>query len=213
MNKQSTQKGLILPIVIGIVAILIIGSVFYFRAKEKGSKTKVETPQAQGDGMKKDDSMLPEKSPDASSMDESDKMKDSGDSMTTPGPTPAPQTTPPPPPPAPVPPTPTPSAQTPPPLPPPPQSQTKTFNVTGQNFSFFPSEIRVKKGDTVKINFESAGGFHDWFLTGYNVFTTQVNTGGTASVEFVADKTGTFEYFCTVDSHRQMGMTGNLIVE
>lgn len=95
----------------------------------------------------------------------------------------------------------------------PPAPVVKTFNITGQNFAFSSSEIKVKKGDTVKINFESTGGFHDWFVDGYNKGTTQVNTDGKTSVEFVADKAGTFEFFCTVGNHRAMGMTGSLIVE
>lgn len=89
----------------------------------------------------------------------------------------------------------------------------KIFNLTGQSFAFSTSEIRVKKGGTVKINFESTGGFHDWYVDGYNKGTKQVNPGEKTSVEFVADKAGTFEFFCTVGNHRQQGMTGKLIVE
>lgn len=93
------------------------------------------------------------------------------------------------------------------------KSETKTFNITGHNFAFSSSEIRVKKGDTAKINFESTGGFHDFSVDGYNVKTQQVNPGTPTSVEFVADKAGTFEFFCSVGSHRAMGMSGKLIVE
>src|SRR3989338_639203 len=89
----------------------------------------------------------------------------------------------------------------------------KIFNITGRSFAFSTNEIRVKKGDPVKINFESTGGFHDWSLDGYNVKTQQVNPGTPASVEFTADKAGTFEFFCSVGSHRSMGMTGKFIVE
>ena len=32
-------------------------------------------------------------------------------------------------------------------------------------------------------------------------------------VEFTVDKTGTFEYYCSVGQHRANGMVGNLIVE
>lgn len=91
--------------------------------------------------------------------------------------------------------------------------QTKVFKITGRNFSFSQNEIQVKKGDRVKINFESANGFHDWTVAEFNAKTAQVNVGGKASVEFVADKTGEFEYYCSVGQHRQMGMKGKLIVE
>ena len=90
---------------------------------------------------------------------------------------------------------------------------TKIFNITGRNFAFSQTEIRVKKGDKVKINFSSVDGFHDWTINEFNAQTTQVNAGGSASVEFVANQAGTFEFYCSVGRHREMGMVGKLIVE
>ncbi|OGG47530.1 hypothetical protein A2671_02085 [Candidatus Kaiserbacteria bacterium RIFCSPHIGHO2_01_FULL_49_13] len=89
----------------------------------------------------------------------------------------------------------------------------KVFNLTGRNFSFSQSEIRVKKGDRVIINFESTDGIHDWVVDEFNARTDRVSTGQTASVEFIADKTGTFEYYCSVSIHRAAGMKGRLVVE
>src|SRR3989344_4520231 len=51
--------------------------------------------------------------------------------------------------------------------------QTKVFKITAQNFQFSQSEIRVKKGDRVKIEFESAGGFHDWVVDAFGARTAQ----------------------------------------
>lgn len=89
----------------------------------------------------------------------------------------------------------------------------KVFEVTGKNFSFSTSEIRVKKGDTVVINFESTDGFHDWVLDEFNARTSKVQPGTPTSVTFVAEEAGTFEYYCSVGNHRQQGMVGTLIVE
>lgn len=93
------------------------------------------------------------------------------------------------------------------------KGETKTFTVTGQNFSFSPGEIKVKKGDTVKITFKNVGGFHNFVLDEFNVKTEQIGNGESADVSFVADREGTFEYYCGVGNHRQMGMVGKLIVE
>lgn len=92
-------------------------------------------------------------------------------------------------------------------------NEMKIFKITGQNFRFSQNEIRVKKGDRVKIEFESTDGFHDWVVDEFSGRTAQVNTGGKAFAEFVADKTGEFEFYCSVGKHRQMGMKGKLIVE
>lgn len=88
-----------------------------------------------------------------------------------------------------------------------------SFNISGSNFAFSKTEMRVKKGDTVTVNFDSESGFHNWTVDAYDAATTQVNTGGSTSVTFVADQTGTFEYYCGVGNHRAQGMVGTLIVE
>lgn len=89
----------------------------------------------------------------------------------------------------------------------------KVFAISGKNFTFDIKEIRVKKNDTVVINFTSTDGFHDFVIDEFNARTEKIKTGVTTSITFVADKTGTFEYYCSVGSHRVSGMTGKIIVE
>ena len=89
----------------------------------------------------------------------------------------------------------------------------KEITVTGANFKFTPNTITVKKGDTVRVNFKSSGGFHDFVIDEFDVQTKMVDTGLSDTVEFVANKVGTFEYYCSVGNHRQMGMVGKLIVQ
>ncbi len=90
---------------------------------------------------------------------------------------------------------------------------TLTFDVVGGNFYFTPNIIKVKKGDTVKINFKNNDGFHDFKIDEFNVAIPRINSGEEANVTFIADKTGTFEYYCSVGTHRLMGMKGDLVVE
>jgi nitrosocyanin len=93
------------------------------------------------------------------------------------------------------------------------QGAVKEFAVEGGMFYFTPKEIKVKKGDTVKITFTNKEGFHDWVLDEFNAKTKQIKAGETDTISFVADKAGTFEYYCSVGNHRAQGMKGNLIVE
>ena len=88
-----------------------------------------------------------------------------------------------------------------------------TVDVVGGNFYFTPKEIRVKKGDTVTINFKNVDGFHDFKIDEFNVATQRIQAGGTETVQFSADKAGSFEYYCSVGSHRAMGMKGTIFVE
>ena len=92
-------------------------------------------------------------------------------------------------------------------------SSVKEFTVVGDNFSFAPSTMKVKKGDTVKITFKNNKGFHDFRIDEFNVATKQMGGGKQETVQFVATKTGSFEYYCSVGEHRAMGMKGTLIVE
>ena len=85
--------------------------------------------------------------------------------------------------------------------------------VEGSNYKFNPATIKAEKGDTVRLTFKSVGGIHDLTIDEFEVQTSQLGDEEEEETEFVADKTGTFEYYCSVGNHRKMGMTGQLIVE
>jgi plastocyanin len=46
----------------------------------------------------------------------------------------------------------------------------------------------------------------------YGAATKQTQAPTEEVIEFTADKVGSFEYYCSVGSHRQMGMKGVLKV-
>lgn len=89
----------------------------------------------------------------------------------------------------------------------------KTFVVNGNNFAFAPQTLQVNKGDKVRIVFKNTGGFHDLKIDEFNVATKKINGDQEDTVEFVADKAGTFEYYCSIGEHRAMGMKGVLTVK
>ncbi len=88
----------------------------------------------------------------------------------------------------------------------------KEFTITSQNFSFSPSSITVKKGDRVKITFKNANGFHDFKIDEFGVGAQRSEAPAQEILEFTADKTGSFEYYCSVGTHRMLGMKGTLVV-
>jgi plastocyanin len=92
------------------------------------------------------------------------------------------------------------------------ESEVKTFNLESSSFKFVPNSIEVKKGDKVKININNTGGFHDFTLSAFNIKQT-TPAGQVTSVEFTADKEGTFEFICGVGNHAQQGQKGTLIVK
>lgn len=89
----------------------------------------------------------------------------------------------------------------------------KEFTIEGSPFKFVPNVMRVKVGDTVRVTFKNVQGTHDFTLDEFEVQTETLATGESETVEFVADRAGTFEYYCSVMDHRAKGMVGSLIVE
>ncbi|OGD10088.1 hypothetical protein A2397_04595 [Candidatus Amesbacteria bacterium RIFOXYB1_FULL_44_23] len=91
-------------------------------------------------------------------------------------------------------------------------SQVKTFELEAGSFYFKPNVISVKKGDKVKVVINSVSMMHDFVIDELNVRMPVTKSGETNSVEFVADKAGTFEFYCSVGQHRQNGQVGTLVV-
>jgi plastocyanin len=89
----------------------------------------------------------------------------------------------------------------------------REVTVTGTNFDFNPEQIQVRRGDRVRLTFTSESGFHDWVVDEIpDAKTNRLNSGQSQTIEFVADRVGTFEYYCSVGNHRQMGMVGSLVI-
>lgn len=85
--------------------------------------------------------------------------------------------------------------------------------LTARNFTFGQEEIRVSVGDTVRVTINDAQGTHDFVIDELRVKTGIIASGGSETVEFVAEKAGSYNYYCSVGNHRKLGMEGVLIVE
>ncbi len=93
------------------------------------------------------------------------------------------------------------------------QESVKEFSMTAKQWAFNPSEIRVKAGDTVRLKVKSIDVTHGFSLPDFNV-DERLEPGKEISVEFIANKKGTFTFFCSVlcgEGHRDM--KGTLVVE
>lgn len=87
--------------------------------------------------------------------------------------------------------------------------------VTASNFSFSPSQITAEPGQTVRIQVNNEEGTHDLVIDEFDVSTPMMAEGQTEVIEFTVpeDAAGqTYEFYCSVGSHREMGMIGNIIV-
>lgn len=81
------------------------------------------------------------------------------------------------------------------------------------SFYYAPNEIRVKAGERVRVTMTSKDMMHDFNIDELGVKVPVTQAGNSATVEFFVDTPGTYEYYCSVGNHRQMGQKGMLIVE
>ncbi|MHB8963130.1 MAG: cupredoxin domain-containing protein [Saccharofermentanales bacterium] len=85
--------------------------------------------------------------------------------------------------------------------------------LTAVNYSYSKDTMTVKKGQKVRIELTVTQGTHDWVVDEFNASTDKVGANQTTFVEFVPDRSGEFEFYCSVGNHRAMGMIGKLIVQ
>ncbi len=94
------------------------------------------------------------------------------------------------------------------------EGEVKEFTVEGNaNLRFTPNQIKVQKDDKVRITFKVVGDKHDFRIDEFDVATSVLDTGEEETVEFVAERKGTYEFYCGVPGHRAAGMMGTLVVE
>jgi nitrite reductase (NO-forming) len=74
--------------------------------------------------------------------------------------------------------------------------------------------LKAKVGDTLEIRISSGeGAQHDIVFPDLNVASAKFDKStGATTVKFKVTKAGTFDYYCTIAGHRQVGMEGKLEV-
>ncbi|HUY70229.1 MAG TPA: plastocyanin/azurin family copper-binding protein [Candidatus Baltobacteraceae bacterium] len=95
-----------------------------------------------------------------------------------------------------------------------------TINVALSNsnnqFIITPNVITVSAGENVTLNVTNEGTSmaHNLMIPGLNVSTPLgMSPGQSAEVRFTAPSgAGNYTYYCSVGSHRQLGMVGTLVV-
>jgi len=92
-------------------------------------------------------------------------------------------------------------------------SAVREIEVTAKQWEFIPATITVSQGDKVRLKITSIDVAHGLALPDFDV-SAYLAPGKTTTVEFEADKKGTFSFFCNVicgRGHNQM--RGVLIVQ
>lgn len=93
-------------------------------------------------------------------------------------------------------------------------SEVNDITVEANEFSFSPSNISLTTGERVRITFKNVGrNPHNFMIDELGVASQTIPGGGSDTIEFTADKSGTFTFYCSIGNHRSLGMEGELSVE
>lgn len=88
----------------------------------------------------------------------------------------------------------------------------REFSITAKDFQFSPDRIEVTQDDLVKLTVKSEDVAYSVTIDEYRL-SKRVPAGGTTTIEFRADKTGTFEFYSNMTSDsRHAKMRGQLVV-
>lgn len=73
----------------------------------------------------------------------------------------------------------------------------RVFHLEASQFAYSPAELHVNSGDTVTIQLTSTDVVHGLYLDGYGI-SVQADPGQSATMTFVANRTGSFRFRCNV---------------
>ena len=92
-------------------------------------------------------------------------------------------------------------------------SEATTIQVSAKKYEFDPAVITVKQGDHVKLVITATDRDHGFKLEAYHI-EQRLSKGVAKTVEFTADKAGTFPFQCSVVCGLGHGrMKGKLVVQ
>ena len=94
-----------------------------------------------------------------------------------------------------------------------PNNDVKEFRITAKQFAFDPETIEVNKGDKVRLIVTSVDVPHGIAIKEYGI-NQRLDVGKPVTIEFTADKEGTFAAYCSVicgSGHKEM--KGKIIVK
>jgi plastocyanin len=83
-------------------------------------------------------------------------------------------------------------------------------------FYYAPNVIEAEAGETLTVTVENVGGFHDFVIDELDVASEQVKDGNSVTVTFTVPEGASgqeYEFYCSVGSHRELGMVGTLMVK
>ncbi len=92
------------------------------------------------------------------------------------------------------------------------QLPTQEVSVIAKQFTYYPDQIVVRKGQPLRLYLTSIDVTHGFALPDFKI-DRQIKKGEITTIDFVPNKAGTFPFHCSVFCGLgHLGMTGKLVV-
>lgn len=92
-------------------------------------------------------------------------------------------------------------------------TEPRVIMMSAENWQFTPNVIHAKQGEKVTIHLSGLSGTHGFTAPGLNI-NTSVVAGNSVEVTLPTEKTGTFQFFCSIpcgSGHKDM--KGQIVIE
>ena len=88
----------------------------------------------------------------------------------------------------------------------------REFTLTARNYSFNPNRVEASQDDLIKLTVQSEDVAYGFTIDEYRL-SKRVPAGGSTTIEFRADRSGTFSFYSNLSNDsRHTQMRGQLVV-
>jgi heme/copper-type cytochrome/quinol oxidase subunit 2 len=88
----------------------------------------------------------------------------------------------------------------------------REFTLTARNYSFSPNRVEATQDDLIKLTVQSQDVAYGFTIEEYRL-SKRIPAGGTTTIEFRADRAGTFTFYSNLSNDsRHSQMRGQLVV-
>lgn len=90
--------------------------------------------------------------------------------------------------------------------------QSTAIEIEASNYAFSIDKITASEGTALLLTITSTQGTHDFVIEELGVSSGMLPVGEPVQINVPTDRPGTYEFYCSVGNHREMGMKGTLVI-
>jgi plastocyanin len=90
--------------------------------------------------------------------------------------------------------------------------QSTTVKLDASDFAYSVKKITASADSELVLEVTNVQGVHDFVIDELGVSSGRLPVGKTVRLQIPTDKPGSYQYYCSVGNHRELGMVGTLVI-